>query len=70
VPGMKSMALRTDSSSSKEIQVEGSKRRIYSGDFIGLVMLFDMDTCNISAIMDNHFISTLRVGATGALASK
>ncbi|MGH7816759.1 MAG: hypothetical protein ACREOR_05175, partial [Candidatus Binatia bacterium] len=46
VPGVKSMALRIDSSFSKEIQVEGSKRRVYPGDFIGLVMLFDMDTCN------------------------
>jgi alanine dehydrogenase len=70
VPGMKSMALRIDSSFSKEVQVAGSKRRVYPGDFIGLVMLFDMDTCNILAIMDDHFISTLRVGATSAVASK
>jgi len=70
VPGVKSMALRIDSSFSKEIQVEGSKRRVYPGDFIGLVMLFDMDTCNILAIMDDHHISTMRVGATSAVASK
>ena len=69
VPGMKSMALRIDSSFSKEIQVDGSKRRVYPGDFIGLVMLFDMDTCNILAIMDDHYISTMRVGATSAVAS-
>jgi ornithine cyclodeaminase/alanine dehydrogenase-like protein (mu-crystallin family) len=67
---MKSMALRIDSSFSKEISVEGKKRRVYPGDFIGLVMLFDMDTCNILAIMDDHFISTMRVGATSAVASK
>ena len=36
VPGMKSMALRIDSSFSKEVQVAGSKRRVYPGDFIGL----------------------------------
>jgi alanine dehydrogenase len=70
VPGMKSMALRIDSSFSKEIQVDGSKRRVYPGDFIGLVMLFDMDTCNLLAIMDDHYISTMRVGATSAVASK
>jgi alanine dehydrogenase len=69
VPGMKSMALRIDSSFSKEVQVAGSKRRVYPGDFIGLVMLFDMDTCNILAIMDDHYISTMRVGATSAVAS-
>ena len=70
VPGMKSMALRIDSSFSKEVQVGGSKRRVYPGDFIGLVMLFDMDTCEILALMDDHLISTMRVGATSAVASK
>ena len=33
-------------------------------------MLFDMDTCEILALMDDHFISTMRVGATSAVASK
>jgi alanine dehydrogenase len=70
VPGIKSMALRIDSSFSKDIEVGGSKRRVYPGDFIGLVMLFDMDTCEILALMDDHFISTMRVGATSAVASK
>jgi alanine dehydrogenase len=70
VPGVKSMALRIDSSFSKEVQVEGSKRRVYPGDYIGLVMLFDMDTCEILALMDDHYISTMRVAATSAVASK
>jgi alanine dehydrogenase len=70
VPGVKSMALRFDSSFSKEVEVAGSKRRVYPGDFIGLVMLFDMDTCEILAIMDDHHISTLRVAATSAVATK
>jgi len=70
VPGVKSMALRIDSSFSKEVLVAGSKRRVYPGDFIGLVMLFDMDTCALLAIMDDHYISTMRVGATSAVASK
>src|SRR5512132_688475 len=70
VPGMKSMALRIDSSFSKEVQIAGSKRRVYPGDFVGLVMLFDMDTCELLAIMDDHHISTMRVGATSAVASK
>jgi ornithine cyclodeaminase/alanine dehydrogenase-like protein (mu-crystallin family) len=70
VPGVKSMALRIDSSFSKDVLVGGSKRRVYPGDFIGLVMLFDMDTCELLAIMDDHHISTMRVGATSAVASK
>jgi len=70
VPGVKSMALRIDSSFSTEVQVAGAKRRVYPGDFIGLVMLFDMDTCEILALMDDHYISTMRVGATAGVASK
>ncbi len=70
VPGMKSMALRIDSSFSKEVQVAGSQRRIYPGDFVGLVFLFDMDTCELLAIMDDHVISTMRVGATSGVATK
>ncbi|MBI3063250.1 MAG: ornithine cyclodeaminase family protein, partial [Deltaproteobacteria bacterium] len=70
VPGMKSMALRIDSSFSKEVEVAGSRRRIYPGDDVGLVFLFDMDTCNLLAIMDDHVISTMRVGATSGVAAK
>ena len=33
VPGVKSMALRIDSSFSKDVLVGGSKRRVYPGDF-------------------------------------
>lgn len=70
VPGMRSMALRIDSSFSKEVEVGGAKRRIYPGDYVGLVFLFDMDTCVLLAIMDDHFLSVMRVGATSGVATK
>src|SRR5918992_907541 len=35
-----------------------------------LVILFDMDTCELLAIMDDHHISAMRVAATSAVASK
>jgi len=70
VPGMKSMALRIDSSFSKEVEVGGAKRRVYPGDFVGLVFLFDMDSCELLAIMDDHVISAMRVGATSGVATK
>jgi alanine dehydrogenase len=70
VPGIKSMALRIDSSFSKEVEVAGSKRRVYPGDFIGLVFLFDMDTCELLSIMDDHVLSVIRVGATSGVAAK
>ena len=43
VPGMKSMGLRIDSTFSDEEEVAGTKRRIYPGDYVGLVFLFDME---------------------------
>lgn len=70
VPGMKSMALRIDSSFSKEVEVAGLKRRVYPGDFVGLVFLFDMDSCELLSVMDDHVISALRVGATSGVAMK
>lgn len=70
VPGLKSMALRIDSSFSTEVEVAGSKRRVYPGDFVGLVFLFDMDSCNLLAMMDDHVLSVMRVGATSGVATK
>src|SRR4029079_237394 len=60
VPGVKSMALRIDSSFSRQERVDGALRTVYPGDFVGLVFLFDMDSCELLAIMDDHAISTLR----------
>ncbi|HEX2385580.1 MAG TPA: ornithine cyclodeaminase family protein [Candidatus Binatia bacterium] len=70
VPGVKSMALRIDSSFSRQERVDGALRTVYPGDFVGLVFLFDMDSCELLAIMDDHAISTLRVGATSGVAAK
>jgi alanine dehydrogenase len=70
VPGMKSMGLRIDSTFSDEVEVGGAKRRIYPGDYVGLVFLFDMDDCTLLSIMDDHYISIFRVGATSGVAAK
>jgi len=70
VPGMKSMGLRIDSTFSDEVEIGGAKRRVYPGDYVGLVFLFDMDDCTLLAIMDDHYISIFRVGATSGVAAK
>jgi len=70
VPGMKSMALRIDSSFSKEELVAGSRRRVYPGSYVGLVLLFDMESCDLLAIMDDHIPSVMRVGATSGVAMR
>lgn len=70
VPGMKSMGLRIDSTFSDEEEVAGAKRRIYPGDYVGLVFLFDMEDCSLLSIMDDHYVSVLRVGATSGVAAR
>ncbi|HWP60036.1 MAG TPA: ornithine cyclodeaminase family protein [Candidatus Acidoferrales bacterium] len=70
VPGIKSMALRIDSSFSREDRVGNSRRRVYPGNFVGMVFLFDMETCELLAIMDDHVPSVLRVAATSGVAMR
>jgi len=67
---MKSMGLRIDSTFSDDIEVNGAKRRVYPGNYVGLVFLFDMEDCSLLSIMDDHYISIFRVGATSGVAAK
>ncbi|MFW5903659.1 MAG: ornithine cyclodeaminase family protein, partial [Halolamina sp.] len=45
----------------------GETKMTYPGDFVGLVLLFDIHTCGLKAIMDDHYLSPLRVAATSAI---
>lgn len=79
VPGQDAMALRIDSGLRRFASVDaaesdgdggdsaGEKKITYPGDFVGLVQLFDIHTCELLAIMDDHYLSPLRVGATTAI---
>lgn len=72
VPGQDAMALRIDSGLRRFASVdaeesEGDEKITYPGDFVGLVLLFDVHTCELLAIMDDHYLSPLRVGATTAI---
>ena len=70
VPAFHAMALRIDSSLAREVMVSGKRREEYPGDYVGLVMLFDTETCQLLSIMDDHFHSPIRVAATSALGSR
>ena len=70
VPAFRAMALRIDSSLAREVVQDGKRREEYPRDFVGLVLLFDTETCELLAIMDDHFHSPIRVAATSALGSK
>lgn len=72
VPGDDAMALRLDSSLRELAAVdsadaEGETKMTYPGDFVGLVLLFDIHTCELKAILDDHYLSPLRVAATTAI---
>ncbi len=70
VPAYHAMALRIDSSLAREVRREGKRREEYPGDYVGLILLFDTDTCELQCIMDDHFHSPIRVAATSAVGSK
>ena len=70
VPAFHAMALRIDSSLAREVVRDGKRREEYPGDYVGLILLFDTDTCELLSIMDDHFHSPIRVAATSALGSR
>jgi ornithine cyclodeaminase/alanine dehydrogenase-like protein (mu-crystallin family) len=70
VPAFRAMALRIDSSLAREVVREGKRREEYPGHYVGLILLFDTETCELLAMMDDHFHSPIRVAATSALGSK
>lgn len=70
VPCFQAAAVRLDSSFYRDVQVDGKQRREYPGDFVGIVLLFSMETCELLAILDDHFLSTLRVGATSGVGTR
>jgi len=69
-PGVGTMALRIDSSFFRLQHEGGSTRKVRAGDFVGLVLLFDTTTGELTGIFHDHFLSTRRVGATGAVGAK
>lgn len=70
VSGARTMALRVDSSFFRMAEIAGSRRKVRAGDFVGLVLLFDVDTGELLAILHDHYLSTRRVAATGALGAR
>lgn len=60
-------ALRFDSAVSRMIDREGQRRKERVGDFVGLVLLFDLATAELEAVLHDHYLSTRRVAATSAV---
>ena len=70
VPASGVMALRIDSSFIRYHELDGRRWKDYPGDFVGLVLLFDLATTELLAMVDDHYISTLRVGGTSGVGAR
>jgi ornithine cyclodeaminase/alanine dehydrogenase-like protein (mu-crystallin family) len=70
VPGCRTMALRFDSAFFRLVEMAGSTRKVREGDFVGLVLLFDMGSGELQAVLHDHYLSTRRVAATGAVGAR
>jgi len=69
VPALDTMALRIDSRLTREVMKGGKKRKELLGkSTIGLIFLFRMSTGELLAIMDDPYLSPVRVGATTGVA--
>lgn len=75
IAGLGVHALRLSSDLTHEFESEGKRRRrkipaAPGGRYVGLVLLFDIETLVPLAIMQDGFLQRMRVGATSALAAR
>jgi ornithine cyclodeaminase/alanine dehydrogenase-like protein (mu-crystallin family) len=75
VPAFGVMALRVNSNHLAHVAANGSERKVRlpdapGGRHVGLILLFGLEELRLVAILQDRFISLMRVGATSALAAR
>src|SRR5690606_19345023 len=70
VPGMRSMGLRVNSATVNVARKRGNARLGFPGAFSALIFLFDTESNELLAILQDFFINPLRVAATSAIVSR
>lgn len=70
VPGIDTAAVRIDSAQIRFRNVDGRTRMEFPGDFCGFVLLFGIRDRMLKGIVQDHYLSPLRVGATTGVAAK
>jgi alanine dehydrogenase len=70
VPGIKSMGLRINSATVNVTKKRGNARLGFPGAFSALVFLFDTDSNELLAVLQDFFINPIRVAATSAIVTK
>lgn len=67
VPGKNAAALRVNSATINIVKKRGNARMEFTGPFSGLIFLWDTQTNELLAIMQDFYINPIRVAATSAL---
>lgn len=70
VPGIRSMGLRVNSATVSVARKRGNARLGFPGAFSALVFLFDTETNELLAVLQDFFINPIRVAATSAIVTK
>ena len=70
VPGIRSMGLRVNSATVSVERKRGNARLGFPGAFSALVFLFDTETTELLAVMQDFFMNPIRVAATSAIVTK
>ncbi len=70
VPGIRTMALRVNSATVNVSRKRGNARLGFPGAFSALVFLYDVDTNELLAILQDFYLNPIRVAATSAIVTK
>ncbi len=70
VPGIRSMGLRVNSATVSVERKRGNARLGFPGAFSALVFLFDTETTELLAVLQDFFLNPIRVAATSAIVTK
>lgn len=70
VPGIRSMGLRINSATVSVERKRGNARLGFPGAFSALAFLFDTETTELLAVMQDFYLNPIRVAATSAIVTK
>lgn len=70
VPGMQAMGIRINSATVNVHRKRGNARFGFPGAFAALIFLFDTETNELLAVLQDYFINPIRVAATSAIVTR
>lgn len=70
VPGIRSMGLRINSATVNVTRKRGNARLGFPGAFSALVFLFDTETNELLAVLQDFYLNPIRVAATSAIVTR